>query len=176
MEETKTSSFKVAINHGLMLGGVLIVFSYLMYLLGVDFDSKLQYFSYIIMIAGLFIGIKQWRDKYNNGFISYGDAFKNGFFTMLIAGILTSIWVLLFFTVVAPDEIGKMLEIAEEKMYESQPDMTDEQLDLAMKWTKMFMSPLWMAIWGFLGNIFAGLVLSAIIAIFIKKEKPFFAE
>ena len=176
MDEPRPSSFKVAINHGLLLGGVLIVFSYLMYLFGVDFDSKLQWISYLIMIAGLFLGIKKWRDQYNNGFVSYGDAFKNGFFTMLIAGILTSVWVLLFFSIIAPEEIGKMMEMAEEKMYESQPDMTDDQIELAMKWSKMFMSPVWMAIWGFIGSIFAGVILSAIIAIFIKKEKPFFSE
>ncbi len=170
----KPSSAKVAITNGLLLGVALVLFSLLMYVIGLPLDSKVQWISYVIMIAGLVLAIKQWRDKYNNGFLTYGQAFSNGFLTILFAGILSSIWVLLFFGVIAPGEIEKMMEIAEENMYESQPNMSDEQVEMALKYSRMFMSPVWMAIWGFVGNIVVGAVLSAIIAIFMKKEKPLF--
>lgn len=176
MEENKPSNVKVAINHGLLLGVALVLFSLLMYIIGIQLDSKVQWISYGIMIAGLFFGMKQWRDKYNDGFLTYGQAFSNGFLTTLFAGILTSIWVLIFFSVIAPEEINKMLEIAEEKMYESQPNLSDEEIETALKYSKMFMSPVWMAVWGFIGNLVAGTIISAIVAIFVKKEKAFFAE
>lgn len=176
MEENKPSNVKVAINHGLLLGVALVLFSLLMYIIGLPLDSKVQWISYGIMIAGLFYGIKLWRDKYNDGFLSYGQAFSNGFFTILFAGILTSVWVLLFFSVIAPGEIEKMMEIAEEKMYESQPNLSDAEIEMALSYSKMFMSPVWMAVWGFIGNLAAGTILSAIIAIFVKKEKSIFGE
>jgi hypothetical protein len=174
--DQKPSNFKVALNHGLFLGVALVLFSLLMYVIGVAMDSKIQWISYVIMIAGLVLAIKQWRDKYNNGFLTYGQAFSNGFLTILVSGIISSIWILLFFGVIAPGEIEKMMEIAEENMYESQPNMSDEQIEMALKYSRMFMSPVWMAVWGFIGNIVVGAVLSAIIAIFMKKEKPIFEE
>jgi hypothetical protein len=170
----KPSNVKVAINNGLLLGVALVLFSLLMYVVGIPLDSKIQWTSYAIMIAGLVLGIKQWRDKYNGGFLAYGQAFSHGFLMTLFAGILTTIWVFLFFGVIAPGEIEKMMEAAEEKMYESQPNMSDEQIEMALKYSRMFMSPVWMAVWGFIGNVVVGAVLSAIIAIFMKKEKPLF--
>jgi len=172
--DQKPSNFKVALNHGLLLGVALVLFSLLMYVVGVPMDSKVQWISYVIMIAGLVLGIQQWRENYNGGFLAYGQAFSHGFLMVLFVGIVTSIWVLLFFGVIAPGEIEKMMEAAEEKMYESQPNMSDEQIEMALKYSRMFMSPVWMAIWGFIGNIVVGTVLSAIIAIFMKKEKPLF--
>ncbi|MBE0637155.1 MAG: DUF4199 domain-containing protein [Bacteroidales bacterium] len=176
MEENKPSNVKVAINHGLLLGVALILFSLLLYVIGIPMDSKFQWLGYLVMVVGVVLGIKQWRDKYNDGFLTYGQAFSNGFLTILFAGILTSIWSLLFFSVIAPGEIDKMIEIAEEKMYESQPNLTDEQIEMALSYSKMFMSPVWLAVWGFIGNLVGGAIISAVVAIFMKKEKPIFEE
>ncbi|MDD3130774.1 MAG: hypothetical protein PHN94_03025 [Bacteroidales bacterium] len=56
----------------------------------------------------------------------------------------------------------------------AQPDITDDALEMTMKWTKMMMTPWMIAIWSFVGNLFAGLVLSAILGAFVKKEpQPF---
>jgi hypothetical protein len=43
-----------------------------------------------------------------------------------------------------------------------------------MKWTSMMMTPSLMAVWAFVGNLLSGLVVSAILAAFVKKEtQPF---
>jgi hypothetical protein len=172
----KPSNVQVALRNGLILGAVLIVFSLFLYVLGVSHDSKIQYLSFIILIIGAVMGIKQWRDKYNDGYLSYGQAFLNGFLTLLFSGIVASIWTLIFFGVIAPGELENILRATEEQMYEANPNLTDEQFDMAMRWTGMMMRPGWMAFWGLLANVFAGLIISLIVAIFMKKEKPFFEE
>lgn len=54
--------------------------------------------------------------------------------------------------------------------------MSDSDLEMAMSWTRMMMKPWLMAIWGIIGNTIAGLIISLIVAIFMKKEKPLFEE
>lgn len=165
---------RVSLQQGLILGLALILFSLLMYLFGVEYQNKIQYLSYLIIVVGLFLTMKQWRDRYNNGYVTYGSAFKNGFLTMLFASILVSIWTAIFYGLIAPGEIDRILEITEERMLENQREMTDEEIEMAMKMTRMFMTPVTMAITGLIFNVIIGTIISAIVGLVIKKEKTSF--
>ncbi len=111
--------------------------------------SSLNYLTYLIIVIGMFLSMKQWRDKFNNGFITYGNAFKHGFYVILITGILTAIWTFVFYNYIAPGEVAKIIEATEENLYKSQPNMSEEQVEMALKWSKMFVSPKIMALTGF---------------------------
>src|ERR1700754_727357 len=51
-------------------------------------SEVLGYTSMIIAFSMIFVAIKNYRDKYNNGVISFLKAFKIGLFVTLIAGTL----------------------------------------------------------------------------------------
>ena len=62
-----------------------------------DFDSSLfiGYASMIIAFSMIFVGTRNYRDKYNAGVISFGKAFKVGFFITLIAStIYVIVWLI----------------------------------------------------------------------------------
>jgi Protein of unknown function (DUF4199) len=62
-----------------------------------DFDNSILvgYASMIIAFSLIFVGIKNFRDKYNGGVISFGKAFKVGFFITLVAStIYVIVWLL----------------------------------------------------------------------------------
>lgn len=167
------SKTNFTLMHGVILGGVLIVFSLFLYLLDMS-RSGLQYVSYAILIGYLLYALIQWRDKYNEGVLSYGQSFSTGFLIILFSSFLVAAYVVLFFGLIAPGEIDVMLREAEEGVLKAQPNMDDETLETTMHWTSMMMTPWMMAVWAFVGNLFAGLVLSAILGAFVKKEpKPF---
>jgi predicted PurR-regulated permease PerM len=170
---TSKSKTNFTLMHGVILGLILIAFSLLLYLLDMS-RSGLQYVSYAILIGYLAYAMVQWRDKYNDRLLGYGQAFSTGFMVILFSSFILAAYVFVFFGYVAPDEINVMLREAEDNVLKSQPDISDDTLEITMKWTKRMMTPSLMAVWAFVGNLLSGLVVSAILAAFVKKEtQPF---
>lgn len=178
MENTNTENFnepvvrssgtKVALINGIYTGLALIIVSLVLYLLDVPRDSYIQYISYLVMIVLTFIFVKQWRDQYNDGYLSYGGAFGHGFLVILFGSIISAIYTFIFFSFIAPGELAIMIEEAEQQLYEQ--GMSDQEIEVAMQWTRMMMKPWMMSIWVIVGGAVAGLIISAILAIFLKKE------
>ncbi len=170
MNENRPSAFKFALNNGILLGIALIAFSLVIYLLDVERQSPLQYLSFIIIIALTFVFVKQWRDKHNDGFVSFGSAYSQGYLTIVLASVVTAIYTFIFFSYIAPGEVAKILEEAEQSILKSQPNISDSELDMAMSFTEIFTKPAVMAVMAILINVLAGLILAIIPAAILKKE------
>ncbi len=78
METTEKSPLNTGMKYGLYTGMGMIIYSIFFYVIGVIPDGGLQFLSYLIMIAGLFFGMKYHRDQEMGGFMSYGRAFGLG--------------------------------------------------------------------------------------------------
>ena len=169
--ENQKSPISASLTYGLLLGLALIVFSLIMFILNVGQHSKIQWISYLIMIGGLFWAMIAYRNKYSDGFISYGKAFGVGFWTILFAAIIASIYTYFYVTRIDPALIENILSDAEDKILANSPDISDEDLENALHYTRMFTSPFMITIWGFIANVIFGTILSMIIAIFVKREK-----
>jgi len=171
--ETKPNSFiRHSINYGAFTGGGLILFSLLTYSLDINFQSPLMYLAFILLAAGIFLGIKSYRDNVLNGFISYGKCIALGVMISLFASILLAVYSYLFFSFFDTTMIKKILDQTEENMVKK--GMTEEQIEMAMKYSAKFMKPLWMAIMSIVMYTFWGTIISLIIGIFTKKEDPSF--
>ncbi len=170
MEENQKSVVMPSLMYGIYLGFALIVYSLILFLLDVDFESKLKWISYVIMAAGLFWAMVSVRDKELGGFATYGKAFGIGFWTALFAAIISGIFTYIYVIYIDPGLLDEILLRTEESMLESNPDMSDEQLDMALSWTEKLTTPVWSTIWAFLANVIFGTILSLIIAIFAKRE------
>ncbi len=154
------------------MGIALIFFSLVLYLTGVPRDNYIQYLSYVIMIVLTIVFVKQWRVKHNDGYLTYRQAFSHGFLIILFATILSALYTYVFFAFIAPEELQVILQEAEDKMYDQ--NMPDEQIAIAMKWTAMMTKPWVMSIWVIIGGTIGGLLISAVLAIFLKKESTEF--
>jgi hypothetical protein len=171
--ETKPNTFiRHSIIYGAYTGGGLILFSLLTYSVDIDFQSPLMYLAFLLLAAGIFMGIKSYRDNFLGGFISYGKCIALGVMISLFASILLAIYSYLFFTFFDTSMIKKILDETEENLVKK--GMSDEQIEMAMKYTAKFMQPLWMSAMSILMYTFWGTIISLIIGIFAKKEDPSF--
>jgi ABC-type phosphate/phosphonate transport system permease subunit len=170
MEENNKSVLQPSLMYGIYLGFALIVYSLLLFLLDVDQQSWVKWISYVIMAGGLFWAMVSIRDKELGGYATYGKAFGIGFWTALFAAIISGIFTYIYVIYIDPGLIDEILLKAEESILESNPDMSDEQFEMALSMTEKFTSPVMITVWAFVANVIFGTILSLIIAIFAKRE------
>ncbi len=165
---------KSTLNYGGLLGLILVVFSMILWMLNLSLNKSLGYLSYIIIIAGLFIFLKLFRDQEMGGYISYGKALGAGLLIIVFSGLVTAAYSYILFKFIDPGLVEKMALMAEEQLYER--GMTDDQIEVAVNAQKMFMKPGILAIFGLFGHVFFGFLLTLIVSIFVKKDAPPFDQ
>lgn len=166
----KVSVVRNAINYGVLLGIVLIIADLLFYMLNVSRESIFRYLNLILILVGLIMGILNYRNQINEGLISYEKSLGSGVLIGFFASVIVAIYMVIFLKFIDPGMIDEMLRKAEEKMLDQNPSMLDEDLEAAMKYTKIFRSPVWMSIWSIIGSTFVSFIASLIISIFTRKK------
>ncbi len=173
MDTPKASVKKIAMNYGFILALISIAISVILFVTENHVDRPLwsSLMSIAIMILVLVYGIKAFK-KDNGGFLSLGEALKAGLAIALIAGIIGAIYNYIFMTYIEPDFIAKTLEFTSEKMYEQNPNMTEEQAKMTMDMTEKFMSPGIMIAISIIGSLFLGFIISLIAGLIMKQPRP----
>jgi hypothetical protein len=171
MEEKKQSSIANGFSFGMITGGAMIILSLILFLLDQHMNRALTWTAYIVMIAGMIYGTLEYRKK-SNGFLSYGQAFGSCFWIGLFAGILSTVYFVVFVQFIHPGFMNEMMDLTRQQMIESQPDMSEEQMEKALEISSAFMSMPAMAIMGLVSYAIGSSVFGLIIAIFLKKEDP----
>lgn len=168
MKSGGDSLFSNALKFGLFTSAAYILVSLLFYVLDVDKTSWVQYLVFLVLIAGIVMGIIQFRDKQSGGFLSYGKCFSTGVLISLVVGLIIGVYIYLFMTFFDPGQIEEMAEMAEQKLVDQ--GMTDEEIDQAMVIARKFMSPVFSAISSVFSMAFGGAIISLIAAAFLKKN------
>ncbi|PKA83923.1 uncharacterized protein DUF4199 [Ulvibacter sp. MAR_2010_11] len=173
MESQKASVKKIALNYGLMMALGTIVVSVIVYVMGMHMEQPWwqSVLNFAIMTAAIVYGLKTFK-KEGDGFLSLGDALKTGLAISLVAGLIGSIFTYLFVTVIEPDFVTQMLDVTREKMIENNPQMTNDQVEMAMGMTEKFMSPWIMTAMGLIASLFFGFIISLIAGLIMKQNRP----
>jgi len=139
-----------------------------------DFDNSvlIGYASMIIAFALIFVGIKNYRDKYNGGVISFGKAFRVGLFITLIAStIYVIVWLIeehFFF----PDFMDKYTAHELSKLRSSGISATElasetKKLEQAKEWYK---NPALRILMTYVEILPVGLVVTLISSLILKRK------
>jgi hypothetical protein len=170
MEEKKSSLMKNALNWGVIMGIVLIIYSLLMFFLDLSLEKWVSWVSYIFIIGVLVLGTINYRDKALGGVMTYGQALGFGVMTILFASIINAIYFYVFVVFIDPEFINKMLAQTEE-MYVKQ-GLSEQQIETAMGMVKKFMNPILMCLISIPSTVFMGLIISLITSAIFKKNQP----
>jgi len=170
MEKKNPSILINALNWGLIIGLASIVYSVVLYMLNLSFNQAFGYAGVLIIIAGLAIAMKNYRDNVLGGIMSFGKAFGFGMLIIIVAALLSAIFTYLLFAVIDTGLSERALEFTSEKMLKR--GVPEAQLDVILERAAKFQKPLPMAITGFITSVLGGVVLSLIMAAIFKKEEP----
>ncbi|MDP1622161.1 MAG: DUF4199 domain-containing protein [Bacteroidales bacterium] len=172
MEEKPRSTTQIGLHYGLITGIALVVFSLILFIAEQHMNRTLSYFSFVLMIGGMVWGTLEYRKTSLNGYIPYGKAFSSCFMIGLFAGIVAAIYAYFFAQFIHPGYGEEIIDKAREGMMSSGQEMSEEQMNTALEWTRKFTSPVMMAIWGLIVYIAGSAIIALIVAIFLKKEDP----
>ena len=170
---------KNIIIYGLTAGivvSVLMVFNinYVSQSGNVDYNTSLVlgYASMLIAFSLVYVGIRNYRDKYNGGVISFGKAFKIGTMIVLISStIFVVIWLIDYFFFI-PDYMEKYSahELAKLKASgASQVEIDKETKELA-NFARMFKNPFFNAMMTYAEILPVGLVVTLISSLILKRK------
>jgi hypothetical protein len=168
MEQQNVSPWKANLNWGLILGFVSIIYTAILYFADQIFNQTLGFLSILFTVILLFFGIKAYRDQYKGGFIKYGQAVGAGVIISLYASIISAIFTIILYKLIDPDLVNKLYAFSEQRMLDQ--GRPENQVEMAMEFTKIFLNPFVMAGMAIVNGVFFGLIISLIEAIFLKRE------
>ncbi|RLD88510.1 MAG: hypothetical protein DRJ09_08260 [Bacteroidetes bacterium] len=165
------SIFSSSLVAGVLVSVALIIFKLVLFLLDVDGESYIQFGYYIVFALGLAWAIYSVRNSKLDGFATYGKAFMIGLYASISIAVIMAVYTYVYMKYIDPSFVDNLLANAEDKMIETNPDMSEEDLNKALEMTKMFMQPGLMSVFSIFGSIITGAIFSLIVAIFAKREQ-----
>lgn len=155
------------------------VFSLLMYFTGFQTEKLatgqyIQWLGFIIVFVVLWMGIKAVREEREHKAISYGQAVGAGVVISLLSGVMTSIYTFIHFKFINTSFVEYQMEILRGRWAEA--GLNDTQMEQAENMTRMMMGPGMTSVMTFIFMLITGLILSLIIAAFVKRAAPANAE
>jgi len=139
-----------------------------------DFESSmvLGYASMILSFSLIFVGIKNYRDKLNNGIVTFGKAFKIGLYITLIASTMYVLAWLVEYYLFIPDFMDKytahvMREAGREGA--SQTELNEKAAEM-LSYKEMYKSPILVILLTYSEILPVGLIVSLISALILKRK------
>jgi hypothetical protein len=176
MENTSKPS-KSYLQNGLFYGLVMILTFVIIYALNIDImknkmiGTTSSILNYLFLpLLFIYLGCLDFK-KNNNGFMSFVESLKVGISIVFLAAILFAAFNVIF-NLIFPEYLDEILRNTRTIMLEQNPQMTNEQVEMAISMTKKFSAPwfsfpITIAVFSFLG-----LIYSLIIGMIVKNDNP----
>jgi len=168
---------KIVIVFGLIAGlivSALMLFSIAKCYNSSDFESSmvLGYASMLLAFSFIFVGVKSYRDKHNQGVISFGKAFQIGLFISLIASTLYVVVWLVDYYVFVPDFMDKYSAhmIAEARKAGNSATEVAATVKQMNDYKEMYKNPLFVILLTYAEILPVGLVVSLICSLILKNK------
>ncbi len=159
---------------GLIVAAMMVITIAICYRTG-NFEGNmiLGYVTMLLAFSLVYVGIKNYRDKHNNGIISFGNAFKIGLYISLIASTIYVIVWLVDYYVFIPDFMDKYTTAILDQTKAggaSQVDLDKKAAEMA-SYREMYKNPLLVVLFTYIEILPVGLLVTLISALLLKRKK-----
>ena len=139
-----------------------------------DYNRSLLigYASMLIAFSLVYVGIRNYRNKYNNGVINFGKAFKIGIMIVLIASTMYVVaWLIEYFYFI-PDFMEKYSAHTLENLKASGASQAeiDKQAKEMADFATMYKNPFFNAMMTYMEILPVGLVVTLISSLILKRK------
>jgi hypothetical protein len=165
-----------ATRWGLIWGLVGVVLSLLFTVTGLMDPTKNSFFSipnlinWASSVAVVYFALQAHKDSDLGGYITLGRCIGFGLLMGLIAGVITAVYMFVYFGYIDPNIMDRIFEAQIEKAESNGQD--PEKVRQGMEIGKKFMTPGVMSFFGLLSGVFGGVIWSLIVGLFVKKDPP----
>lgn len=171
-----SKKFKIILSLGAIICLQMILMSVIAYAFEMSDAKWFGYLSFLIFIITIVFVQKYYRDNFYDGYANYSKIFGGTFLMIIVASVIVFLYTFLFYKFVAPEQIVKMLEMAEINLYE-QDKLTQAQIDTAINSMKTYVfTPIALSLSSVLTTVFQGVIVALVSSIFIKKNPDAFAD
>jgi hypothetical protein len=173
--ENKVKPNKSHLQFGVFFGLILVFLFVVVYVAQIDvikdraIGTSVSFLNYLFLpVLFVYLACSHFK-KNNNSFISFVECLKVGVSVVFIGGLIFATFNVIF-NLIFPDYIQEILSQTRQVMLQQNPELTSEQVEMALSMTKKFSSPFFatpilLAIFTFLGFIY-----SLIIGLIVRKE------
>jgi hypothetical protein len=169
--EQKPSQAALALKWGVISALATIILSTAINISGLWKVTGVSMFAFLPMIVILVLCMKEFREN-NGGFMAFGEGLSIGMLTSAVSALISSLWGLVYTSIIDPTFMGQIREFQIEQMEEK--GLGDEQIEAAMKMSEKFTSGSMTFLFGLLGTLFFAFIFSLIISAILKKNRPVF--
>lgn len=166
--------------YGLIAGSLISIFmlasmNYMSHCEGsIDYGTSMLvgYASMLVAFSLIFVGIRNYRNNYNGGLISFGKAFKTGLFMALIASTMYVVsWMIDYFFFM-PDFMDKYSAHALEELKASGAGQAeiDKQAKEMADFAVMYKNPFYNAMMTYMEILPVGVIVALLSALLLKRK------
>ncbi len=135
------------------------------------------YLSMLVAFSMIYVAIKNFRDKQNGGTISFGKAFKIGFFIALIGSTMYVIVWAFIYHFYLPNFMELYADNAiKQAAKTSTPTEMQAMKDEMTKYKELYKSPLFFTLMTYAEILPVGLLVSLIAALILKRKEAIIAS
>ena len=159
---------------GIIITGMMMYSAIALYN-GEHFEPNmvLGYAAMLAAFSFVFVGIRNYRNKYKGGVISFGKAFIAGLYITLIAGtIYTGVWLVIHYMFM-PDFMDRYVAFALDNAAKNGADSKElavQARDMAT-YQELYKNPFWVVVFTYGEVLPVGLLVTLISAFVLKKRK-----
>lgn len=164
---------KTVLIYGLIMGTVFITgalyMTDLLFYKNPDIESN-DFLGYVVMIiiySLIFFGIRNYRNHYLNGIITFKKAFKTGAMITLIASTLYVVVWLFYYYLFIPDFVDKYAEYV---LRHAVPSELESKTQMIQDFKTMYKNPLFVILITYAEILPLGLIVSLISSFILKKK------